>query len=327
MAKPHGHAALVVLGAALAIAACATPPPPVRAERPASPVILVHGFSGWHELGVIGAYFNGVRKALADDGIAVYDPPLPPYGDVLQRAPVLARAIDAVLRRTGAAKVHLVAHSQGGIDARYVVDVLGYGDRVATIVTISTPHRGTVLADVAARVPGALLDPIFTLVGHQITAGAGGSLGEPDIRGSLRTLSVAGASALDARMTGDARVRGFSIAGVTAEDADGACVGGAWPAPTQHVAAGSVWPLWAVIQLASEGPGTNDGMVPTASMRWATFLGCVPADHIDEIGLTRSPALDHLAFYRRIVTGLAVLERTGSDEMLRQVGVATAPPR
>ncbi|OGQ13153.1 MAG: hypothetical protein A2138_10250 [Deltaproteobacteria bacterium RBG_16_71_12] len=309
-----------LLGAALVCAACATTPAPVAVERPASPVILVHGFSGWHELGAVGAYFNGVRAALAEDGVTVFDPALPPYGAVEQRAPVLARAIDAVLRRTGAAKVHLVAHSQGGIDARYVVDVLGYGDRVASIVTISTPHRGTVLADVAARLPRFVLDPVFTIFGRQLTAGSAADLGEPDIQGSLRTLSTASASALDARMRGDARVRGFSIAGVTADDDDGACAGGAWPPPAEHVAAGSVWPLWAIIKLATDGPGTNDGMVPTASMRWGTFLGCVPADHIDEIGLTRSPALDHVAFYRRIVTGLAVLERTGSDAALRRVG-------
>jgi triacylglycerol esterase/lipase EstA (alpha/beta hydrolase family) len=28
---------------------------------------------------------------------------------------------------------------------------------------------------------------------------------------------------------------------------------------------------------------TNDGLVPVASTRWGTFLGCIPADHLDEI--------------------------------------------
>jgi triacylglycerol esterase/lipase EstA (alpha/beta hydrolase family) len=28
----------------------------------------------------------------------------------------------------------------------------------------------------------------------------------------------------------------------------------------------------------------NDGLVPVESAKWGTFLGCVPADHLDEIG-------------------------------------------
>ncbi|MCC7074853.1 MAG: alpha/beta fold hydrolase [Deltaproteobacteria bacterium] len=310
--------------AMLTCGACATAPTKRAAvPPPAHPVVLVHGFSGWHELGAVGAYFHGVRDTLSKDGVVVFDPALPPFGAVEQRAPVLARAIDAILRRTGAAKVHLVAHSQGGIDARYIVDVLGYGDRVASIVTVSTPHRGTELADVAARVPRLPLEVAFSLLGHQLTAGAGGHLGDPDIGGSLRTLSTAGARALDARMRGDPRVRGFSIAGLAERDEDGACNGGAWPPPKDAVAAGSVWPLWAIIKLAADGAGTNDGMVPTASMRWATFLGCIAADHIDEIGLTSSPHVDHVELYRRIVEGLAVLDRTGGDEGMRRIGATS----
>ncbi len=321
MIPPRGAARAWACALALAGGACATTAARTTAvAAPVYPVVLVHGFSGWHELGALGAYFHGVRDALADDGVTVFDPALPPFGAVEQRAPVLARAVDAVRRRTGAAKVHLVAHSQGGIDARYLVDVLGYGDRVASIVTISTPHRGTELADVAAKAPRPLLDLAFTVLGRQLTAGAAADLGRPDIGGSLRTLSTAGARALDHRMRGDPRVRGFSIAGLADRDEEGACDGGAWPAPRQTVAAGSVWPLWAIIKLATDGPGTNDGMVPTASMRWGTFLGCIAADHIDEIGLTRSPQVDHLELYRRIVDGLATLDRTGTDEGLRRVG-------
>ena len=31
-------------------------------------------------------------------------------------------------------------------------------------------------------------------------------------------------------------------------------------------------------------PVANDGLVPVESAKWGTFLGCVPADHLDEIG-------------------------------------------
>ncbi len=316
-------ALLFLLGAACATAA----PAPAPIEAPRYPVILVHGFSGWHELGAAGAYFHGVRATLAREGVEVFDPALPPFGAVEQRARLLARAIDAVLRRTGAAKVHLVAHSQGGLDARYVVDVLGFGDRVASIVTISTPHRGTPLADIVDRAPRWLIRPAFSVLGRQLTAGAGADLGEPDIDGSLRSLSTKGAAALGARLRDDPRVAAYSIAGIAGRDEEGACQGGAWPAPREEDFAGSVWPLWLILKLSADGPGTNDGMVPTASMRWGTFLGCIPADHIDEIGLTRSSLFDPVELYRRIVGALAVLDRTGDDGALRAVGRGLFAPR
>ena len=31
-------------------------------------------------------------------------------------------------------------------------------------------------------------------------------------------------------------------------------------------------------------PVAHDGLVPVQSAKWGTFLGCVPADHLDEIG-------------------------------------------
>jgi triacylglycerol esterase/lipase EstA (alpha/beta hydrolase family) len=66
-----------------------------------------------------------------------------PFRGVADRSTTLSRSIDQILRETGAKKVNLVAHSLGGKDARYLVSALGYGDRVASISTIGTPHRGS----------------------------------------------------------------------------------------------------------------------------------------------------------------------------------------
>src|SRR5207249_8887306 len=43
--------------------------------------------------------------------------------------------------------VNIVAHSMGGLDARYAISQLGLGGRVASLITIGTPHLGTPLAD------------------------------------------------------------------------------------------------------------------------------------------------------------------------------------
>jgi triacylglycerol lipase len=43
-------------------------------------------------------------------------------------------------------KVNIIAHSLGGLDARYLASVL-HSTQVASITTIGSPHRGTPLAD------------------------------------------------------------------------------------------------------------------------------------------------------------------------------------
>mgnify|MGYP003340861972 CR=1 FL=1 len=56
--------------------------------------------------------------------------------------------------------------------------------------------------------------------------------------------------------------------------------------------------------------GENDGLVRVEDAKWGTFLGCLPADHVDEIGqiFGQSPGLgnsfDHLTFYADVVAWL-----------------------
>ena len=65
---------------------------------------------------------------------------LPPFNGSGARARVLAGYIDQVLDETNKGKVHLIAHSQGGIDCRQVLGEPGYLDKVASLTTVATPH-------------------------------------------------------------------------------------------------------------------------------------------------------------------------------------------
>src|SRR5439155_6766729 len=71
---------------------------------------------------------------------------------VQERAAELAAAV----RSVDAKRVNLVAHSLGGLDARYAISKLGLHDRVASLVTLGTPHRGTPVADFGI----AVADPL-----------------------------------------------------------------------------------------------------------------------------------------------------------------------
>lgn len=64
-----------------------------------------------------------------------------------ERASDLKTQIENILASTGAEKVHIIAHSMGGLDSRYMIARLGMHARVASLTTVGTPHLGTSLAD------------------------------------------------------------------------------------------------------------------------------------------------------------------------------------
>jgi pimeloyl-ACP methyl ester carboxylesterase len=116
----------------------------IRDPLPASgqlPVILVHGV-----LVNDGVWFT-LRRHLARHAVnAVYTVNYgPPYGDIEHFADQLGAKIEAVCAATGAARVFLVCHSMGGLVARAYLRQRGPA-RIERIITIGTPHHGSVFA-------------------------------------------------------------------------------------------------------------------------------------------------------------------------------------
>src|SRR5262249_43999298 len=110
------------------------------------PFILVHGLDGFKNVGPV-EYFIGVAEALKADGHPVFVPQVDAYNSSDVRGAELQSFVENVLMQTGAAKVNLICHSQGGLDCRWVASNIG--DRIASVTTIATPHHGTPLADIA----------------------------------------------------------------------------------------------------------------------------------------------------------------------------------
>ena len=52
-----------------------------------------------------------------------------------------------MLQETNSEKVNIIAHSKGGIDSRYLIWKYDFGGKIASLTTISTPHRGAEIAD------------------------------------------------------------------------------------------------------------------------------------------------------------------------------------
>jgi triacylglycerol lipase len=103
-------------------------------------------------------YFPSVARQLEAAGNRVLVPVLSPTGGVEQRARQLKRFLD---RKVPHDPVHLIAHSLGGLDARYMISRLGMAGRVLSLTTISTPHQGTPFADWGIRNAGWLMRPML----------------------------------------------------------------------------------------------------------------------------------------------------------------------
>lgn len=298
------------------------------------PIILVHGFSGWTDVGDVG-YFYRVVDDLTAAGADVTAPALPPYDSSSDRAAVLARVVDDVLARTHKAKVHLIAHSQGGLDSRALITDYGYADRVASLTTISTPHRGTSVANLADYVDDGILSPAGGLLAWVLGALEGepstdeewreddevNAAYDPDLVAAIDGMRPSTMEQWNLDHPDPIGVPIFSFAGVSnlVSLDHPICGDGLWG----H-AEGSdiVDPFFAasglVLSLSDGGdvfnPTPNDGLVAVSSARWGVFLGCIAADHADEIGQIadqgpNSGGFDHRAFYLRLLEHVRTIER------------------
>lgn len=115
------------------------------------PILLIHGtgFRDWKHLG----YWGRIPDTLRRHGAEVYFGGQDGWATVEENAKALARRMEEVLAQAGCEKLHLIAHSKGGLDARYLLSSLGYGDRAASLTTISTPHHGSRTMDLLYRMP------------------------------------------------------------------------------------------------------------------------------------------------------------------------------
>jgi triacylglycerol lipase len=278
------------------------------------PIVLHHGMAGGRSWILT---YAGIREALAADGHAVVQTQVPPFDSVEVRAGALAAAIDQALAATGATKVNLIAHAMGGLDARYLISRLGYGDRVASLTTMSTPHRGAALADVALEL--APNDLILNAIALVVGASVSDVGGDPHLRAALQAMAEETAGSFNAATPDDPRVFYQSWSGVSslfgsASDrtrALAACEGkmSYIPAGTFDKLRIEFAPFTGIVGHGGADP--HDGMVTVASAKWGQFQGCVPGDHSDEIGRMTSSrpnprtGFDPQRFWRQVAFDLA----------------------
>lgn len=106
------------------------------------PILCVHGYV------CNGGYWSSLRAVLARAGFArTYTINMDPtFGSIEAFAQQVARRVDDILAQTGESKLILIGHSMGGLVSRCYVQRHGGADKVSKIITLGSPHNGTVSA-------------------------------------------------------------------------------------------------------------------------------------------------------------------------------------
>lgn len=258
------------------------------------PILLAHGM-GFRDDGLIG-YWGRIPRALEEMGCRVFLGHQDSNADIETNGAMLLARIDEALAETGAGKVHIIAHSKGGLDSRYAISTLGAGDRVASLTTLATPHHGSKTIDRIMKLPGPLMrfgcllaDGWFRLLGDR----------SPRTWQVLRSFTTEAAAAFNAANPDDGRVLYQSYAFVMRS-------------PFSDML------MWLPNLVVGRIEGENDGLLPPDAVKWGEFRGVLRSNgrrgisHCDEIDLRRrhltraqgDGVSDIVDLYVQIVEGL-----------------------
>lgn len=218
-------------------------------------------------------YFVGFREHFENSDVRAFFPDVRVTASISNRADDLGAALtspEAKAKFDPNAKIHIIAHSMGGLDARLLIsrnqELRG---QIASLTTLCTPHHGSLAADFLTGHEPPLFDPrriIFDLIKNAFSAA------HIDISGFEElTTDFAKRFANDALPVPGFKY--FSVAGV----------GHATPPLTT--------PLLLLthdhIENATHEP--NDGLVHLSSATFGELLDKWPADHFEAVGFSIDP--------------------------------------
>lgn len=126
------------------------------------PLVLIHGL-GFKDYKYVN-YWGRIPKELIRNGASVYYGNQEAWGTIEQNAMDIKNKILEVIEKEKCEKVNLIAHSKGGLDARYMVSALNMEKYVASLTMIATPHKGSRLIDIIYKIPKGILHIISSFI-------------------------------------------------------------------------------------------------------------------------------------------------------------------
>ncbi|KAG8754105.1 hypothetical protein FRC11_006864 [Ceratobasidium sp. 423] len=225
---------------------------------PENPIVLCHGLFGFDTLFGIVNYWRDAPKALRTAGAEVLVTRVSPTSATEDRARELLAQVN---KEYAGRSVHLIGHSMGGLDCRYLVSHLMENAtfKVLSVTTVSTPHWGSPVADVVmsshvTEVPG------FEEFMNLLPMGKGDG-------GAFESLSTEKAREFNATTP---NVEGVRYLSWGCRFVPGVIDAPVWLAP------------YGIIHSKE---GQNDGMVSVSSAKWGEYLGTIKGvNHTEIIG-------------------------------------------
>ena len=231
------------------------------------PVLLCHGYGGFSML-IKPSPIHDSCMRLRSYGIHAFAPNIVPYSTISIRAEQWAECILQLKKRYNYDKMNVIAHSMGGLDMRAAITHHNMADSVASLTTISAPHRGTSLADIVLTTPEVLKEKLGELMDW---------LGENIFPGSKSNAEAAVEQLACSYVRGEFNSNTPDMEGV------------AYFSVSAAVGKGTKHPLNPIYrlqnQLIYQREGLNDAFVTIDSAIWGEHLGTYPVSHLEQIDI------------------------------------------
>jgi len=253
------------------------------------PLVLIHGV-GFRDFKYVN-YWGRIPKELIRQGATVYYGNQEAFGTVQHNANDIKEKILNIIKETGCEKVNIIAHSKGGLDARYMVSKLEMASYVASITMMSSPHKGVKFVDIACHMPDMIYRGIsnafnkyFKLIGDN----------NPDFYTATKQFSTYNSKIFNEEVKDVVEIYYQSYATVM-----------------KNLFSDYILSIPYVLVKITEGD--NDGLVSTDSAKWGEFRGVIENNkhrrgisHGDIIDLRRDDykAFDVIEKYVEIVSEL-----------------------
>ncbi|KAJ2925624.1 hypothetical protein H1R20_g11470, partial [Candolleomyces eurysporus] len=228
-----------------------------------NPVVFCHGLLGFDSVTIGPAiaplevtHWRGIKEVLEENGNEVLITRVPATSSPVDRAKVLEEKISAVYPGR---KVHLIGHSMGGLDCRYLTSHLTSRKfTVLSVTTIATPHRGSSFADHFLHSIGKHRLPQLISMLELLPNGGGDGK-------AFESLTLESMKQFNEETPDVEGVKYFS-----------------WGAVYEPGLI-DTWKYPHSVILEKEGP--NDGLVSIESAKWGTYLGTLhQVNHLDLVG-------------------------------------------
>lgn len=257
------------------------------------PLLLVHGVF-FRDVKHFN-YWGRIPAELETNGATIFYGKQQSAASVENSAEELLERIKYIVNKTGCGKVNIIAHSKGGLDARYAISCLGADEYVASLTTINTPHRGCIFAEyLLNKAPEKLKDSLADRYNKTLKKFGDQS---PDFLAAASDLTASRCSEINTVATNRDGIFYQSVGSKSNNSRSGK------------------FPLNISYPLVRHFDGANDGLVSVESAKWGTKfrLLCVKGKrgvtHADVIDLNREniDGFDVREFYVQVVGELKTM--------------------